>query len=294
MAVSLTTAASRAYAAPKRQPEGNSEGFVDQGDAAVTRGDYEEAIAKYSAAYYGLSADERASYMGSIPVRKAMEAYDLLFEQKKERAVLDQQLAFLDRFLGDVESRPDGVERVGGELVSELKAVREAVEKKRATFDAPKDPEPEPPVASEPVGGPTEPDLEPKPDPGPTSDEGSDRGAPRNPLGIGLAVGGGVALGTGAGVMAGWWTVRNQAIDYADEEPGYEEGTTARTDYLAREEARARKYLIAGAVVMGVGAAVAITGVVLVARKPGGKRKHVAIAPQLGPSNAGFVLSGRF
>ena len=118
---------------------------------------------------------------------------------------------------------------------------------------------------------------------------------PPSPLGVGLAVAGGVVLGTGAGVMAGWWTVRNQAVEYADNEPGYEEGTTDRDIYLAREEARARKYLISGSVVLGVGAAVATTGVVLIAlHRRRGKQKPVAVVPAFDPRHAGLVITGRF
>ncbi len=296
LALALATPATSAEAAPKRKTGATSEDPIEQGEEALARKDYEEAIAKFNAAYYGLPTDERASYVGSIPVRKAMEAYELWFAEAQDPAILQRQLALVKEFLKSVESSPEGVDQVGKEVVSELQAVRDAVEKKLADISSPTIVEPEPKPEPEPD------EVKPEPDPkgtpatnGTTGDDLPDPRPARSRVGIGLAAAGGVVLGTGAGVMAGWWTVRNQATEYADNEPGYEEGTPERAAYLRREEDRARKYLISGTVVMGVGAAVAVTGVVLIAlHGRRGKQTPVAFAPQFDPHHAGFAISGRF
>jgi hypothetical protein len=292
-----------AFAAPgKRKPDSGlerSQAFVEEGDAALERGDYEDAIAKYSAAYYGLDTDDRVSYIGSIPVRQAMRAYDLLVAQEQDRAVLDRQLGLVTEFLENVKARPDGEERVTKEVVADLQAVRDAVEKKIAALseasaphstDVPAVPEPTPDPKPKAVTTPRPLTTEPGPN---GRSDGLPFREPPSRVGIALAASGGVVLGTGAGVMAGWWTVRNQAVEYADDEPGYEEGTPERDAYLAREEDRARKYLISGAVVVGIGAAVATTGVVLIALHRR-KAKQLAVAPQLDARHAGLVITGRF
>lgn len=303
--LALATPAISSAAPSKRKPDSGlerSQAFVEEGDAALERGDYEDAIAKYSAAYYGLDTEDRVSYIGSIPVRQAMRAYDLLVAQEQDRAVLDRQLSLVTEFLENVRSRPDGVDRVGKEVVDDLQVVKEAVEKKIAALSEASAPHSTDAPGSKPVEETTtepEPVTTTPPNTTPPADGDSTNGMPfREPpsrLGVGLAAAGGVVLGTGAGVMAGWWTVRNQAVEYADAEPGYEEGTTERVDYLEREEARARKYLISGVVVMGVGAAVATTGVVLIAQhRRRGKQAPVAVAPVFDPRHAGLVITGRF
>jgi len=306
LAIAIAAPWSSAVAAPKRRPDTElerSQAFVGEGDHALERGDYEEAIAKYRAAYYGLGPEVRASYMGSIPIRKAMEAYDLLAAREQGRNILDQQLGLVTEFLQSVYDQPDGVARVGQAVVHDLEAVRSAIEQKLAALAAAAAPSvaEEPPAQPEPEPEPEPPAVTPPPEISPRIEEqlppASDDtpSSTRKKLGLGLAVGGGAVLGTGACMLAGWWTVRNQAERFADEEPGYEIGTPARQQYLAREEERAQRYLIAGAVVMGVGAATTITGIVLLAKdRRRAKQTQLTITPRLDLDHAGLVIRGRF
>lgn len=295
-----------AAAAPRKPKSGldRSYAFVAEGDAAFDRGDYDEAIAKYSAAYYVLTSEERASYAGSIPVRNAMRAYDRQVAQDLGRILLDRQLGFVTEYLETVKDHPDVPNPPTPEIIAELEDKRRKIEKKIAELSAVAAPDDEDSDASEDDGAPapvTETDPEPSPstDPTPTP-EGNDTEATLPPdgprpskVGIALAASGGVLVGLGAGVFAGWWTVRNQAPGLADMEPGYEEGTMERETYLQREEDRARRYLVSGAVVMGVGVAVAATGVALILKNRRSPRP-LSLDPSFAPGHAGLALHGRF
>ena len=119
----------------------------------------------------------------------------------------------------------------------------------------------------------------------------------RDPLGLGLAIGGGAVLVTGLGVSVGWWTVRSGArakVDGGGE--AYAEGTQARADYLAQADAYARKYLVAGSVVAGIGLATTVAGVahLVVHRRRATRDTALHVTPFSSPSVGGLVLHGRF
>ncbi len=303
-----------AHAAPRRgkKTDGGlerSRAFVNEGDVALEAGDYEEAVAKYTAAYYGLKADARASYAGSLPVRKAMRAYDLLVAQNLSRAVLDRQLGFVTEFLESVKARPDGRERVGEAVIEELELERAKIEKKIAELSevaAPghEDDQDEPVEDPEPATDDAEPleaeqeQTDPDPAPGPVDQDKGEESSGARAAGIGLAAGGGVLLGVGAGVLAGWWTVRSSAEDELDSAVnsnfGYEEGSAEREQYVADMNDRARGFLIGGVVTMGVGVGLAAAGVALLVKHRRSSGPSLSLAPQLGPGRTGVVLRGRF
>lgn len=299
MSAVLLSSASPAEAAPTKAPSGleRSQGFVTEGDEAMEREDYREAIAKYNAAYYGLDTSERVSYMGSLPVRKAMRAYERLAAQEPRehvKAVLEAQLALVTNFLTSVRSLPSSAELVDAEVLTELEAVRVRVEEEINALS----PEMPPPETNGTETDGTETDeTETDGIQTPVDTPPSNPASPRQrKLGIGLAVGGAAGVVAGGVAMVGWWTVPPQAERYANTTPGYEEGTDARASYLEREDGRKLQYLVSGAVIAGIGAAIATTGVVLVVkhRRRPSDRAAWQVAPALGPSRAGLMVAGRF
>lgn len=272
-----------------------SQAYVLEGDEALERGDYREAIAKYQAAFYGLSATERASYMGSIPVRNAMRAYDQLLQQNRDRAVVEQQLVLLRQFLDGVAGQPDAVEAIGQDVIDDLEALRQLLETELASPSEEATPVHQPTPDEVDDGGLEVPeDQHQESDAGPTSDPPTARRP--NWLGIGLTIGGGVVFATGAGVSVGWWTVRKQASEFADIEPSFEMDPDARERYLAGQEDEARKFLIAGSVLAGIGGATLIAGVthIIVVRRRAKRRRAVSATLLVTPQTAGFVLQSRF
>lgn len=281
-----------------------SAAFVADGDEAFERGDYEEAITKYRAAYYGLTPEQRTSYVGSIPVRNAMRAYALLLAERQDRRVLEQQLGFLTEFLESVRGTDGGVTRVGEQVVAQLEQTRAEAEQKLAALAQVVAPPPDPDdeggggdegVPQETSGERSELDDEPEFSVGPEEeDDPLTRPAPLRPLGLGLAIGGGVTAGIGVGVMTGWWTVRRQARAEAD--ATWPEGSPTYQDYLRAQWYRARRFLIAGTVLTGVGVAAAAAGTVilLVQRNRAADDVALGLAPALGPEGTGIQLAGRF
>lgn len=265
-------------------PRERSQVLLIEGDAALERGELEKAISKYTASYHGLTKGDQASYVGSLPVRKAMEAYDrsvaLALDPKQRRALRARQRVLLDEFLVSVAARQGAAEEIGPEVMAELEQTLHLLDEALAVAPAP-DPSPPP---------------EPEPEPTPKSPVEPVE-PPRDWLGLGLTIGGGALLATGVGVSVGWWTVRNGALDLVDGGgEGFAEGTQARVDYLARADDHARKFLVAGSVVASVGLATAIGGVVHLALH---RRRHTAqtalqLAPLLAPTATGVTLHRRF
>ncbi len=258
---------------------------LTEGDTASEAGDSEGALSKYEAAYRELPEADRGSYFGSMPVRKAMRAYEKLIAQESihdtRQNLLKRQRDLLDEFLAAVDEREGAVEEVGQDVVAELEEIRRAIDAE--IVPEPPDPPPEnetPPPELEPVA-PTNTDSE-KP--------------PRDGLGLGLVIGGGTALGIGLGVSVGRWTIRSQARDNVDSNEDFAEGTQARADYLAEEDERARNFLIAGSVVAGVGLAVAIGGGIRLAlhRRRAAPELGLHVFPEIGPKMTGLTLHRRF
>lgn len=289
--------------APAPNARERSQLLVAEGDAAFAKDAIEESISKYRASYYGLPPEDQASYLGSLPVRKAMRAYDSLVaaaaaDPNKQRAILQRQRVLLEEFLDAVAAKPGAAEDLGEEVMTELEAthrsITTALEPKStddggSSTDDPAD-DPNDPVTTTNTTATTEP---------PT--DGTTTGTTqRDWLGLGLVIGGSVTLAAGLGVGVGRWTIRNNAqqlVDAGGEE--FAPGTDARADYLETENARAQKFLIAGSVVAGVGLATTIAGVVhiLVRRRraatpAGASAMH--LVPALSPTTAGLVLHRRF
>jgi hypothetical protein len=269
-----------------------------EGDEAVERGDLGDAIMSYRAAYYGLSTRDQASYLGSITIRKAMLAFEQSIAQerdrRKRRQLIRDQRFLLTQFLDAVAARAGAAEEIGVDLIAELEHTRDeldqALDARQDLLDpfsgkAPRKIEPTRAgvaPASTNTSTPTTTDA-PKP--------------PRDWLGLGLTIGGSAVLATGLGVSVGWWTVRSLAPARADDEgEAYAEGTEARKAYLASEDAYARKFLIAGSVLAGIGVATALGGVahLVLHRRDAANSTAMHIVPLLGPGSTGVALQRRF
>lgn len=287
-------------------PRQRSESLLAEGDAAASKQRWDEAISKYRASYYGLPPEDQASYLGSLPVRQAMRAYDQRVAQErdegKRRALLRRQRVLLEEFLDAVAAKRGAAEEVGADVIAELEQLRRSIDE--ALDGPPKadhseaDPEPEStdeiePDDEEATSAPTDPAGPVSPEPAPASD--SPR-PPRDWLGLGLVIGGSALLVTGVGVSVGWWTIRNTAQENVDAGGAdFAEGTQARAKYLADEEARAKQFLIGGSVVAGVGLAAALGGVIhLALHRRSASSGSTALLPVLSPTAAGFVLKRRF
>lgn len=306
--VALAPTAARAAALAPAGPRERSQVLLVEGDAAAERGQLDEAISKYRSAYYGLSTSDQASYVGSLPIRKAMQAYEQAVaserDPKARRTLLGRQRALLDEFLDGVAARPGAADEIGEDVMAELQVVRRGIEVMLGAQmsdvvdpftedDASASPRDRPPAASPPStpskAEPTRP-SDPAKD-GPTKPE-------RDWLGLGLAIGGGTLVATGVGVCVGAWTISHGARELVDTGgPGYAEGTEARASYLASEDARARKFLISGSVVASVGLAAAVAGVahlVVHRRRHVDRAAAVHVAPLLTSTATGVVLQRRF
>lgn len=280
-----------------------SEQLLAEGDAASSKQRWDEAIAKYRAAYYGLPPEDQATYVGSLTVRKAMRAYQERVAAEQEpgqrKALLQRQRVLLEEFLDAVATKPGAAEEIGEDVIAELEESRRSID---AALADPK------PTTSEPTGD-TSLDTSGSDGTATTTtsdpdDTTTDRPDPtpkpaRDWVGLGLVIGGSVTVAAGIGVSVGRWTIRNNALQLVDAGgEDYAPGTQAREDYLDQEYARANEFLIAGSVVAGVGVATIIGGVVriFVHRRRTSTPKPTALhlAPVLSPTTAGLVLHRRF
>jgi hypothetical protein len=144
------------------------------------------------------------------------------------------------------------------------------------------------PVAEEPAPGPAEePAAEPRPEPEPPPVEQP------APAGHGaLWTGGWVVTGIGAAILVAGGVTGGLALsagnqlesDYPDGVPRADEDKVDRMDRLA----------VATNVLLGVGGAAVIAGVVLLVLDDGPAESAVTLAPAAGPGFAGAALTGRF
>lgn len=300
--LALPPAPALALAPSARQ---RSEQLLAEGDAASGKQRWDEAIAKYRAAYYGLPPEDQATYVGSLTVRKAMRAYQerVAAEQApgQRKALLQRQRVLLEEFLDAVAAKPGAAEEIGEDVIAELEESRRSID---AALADPK------PTTSEPTGDASPNDTSSGSDGASTTttsdpeDTTTDRPDPtskpaRDWVGLGLVIGGSVTLAAGIGVSVGRFTIRNNALQLVDAGgEDYAPGTQAREDYLDQEYARADKLLIAGGVVAGVGLATIVGGVVRIfvhrRRTATPKAAAVHLAPVLSPTTAGLVLHRRF
>lgn len=305
LALPATTVSAHPFASAvaPATPRERSQAMLAEGDAAYAKDRLEEAISKYRASYYGLPPEDQASYLGSMPVRKAMRAFDQLrsaeADPAKARALLQRQRVLLIEFLDAVAAKPGAAEEVGEDVIAELEELRRSIDQ---ALEA--DAKPDEPVvpATDPTDDPAEPERG-DPDPAkpaittpPLTD---DPNPPRDWLGLGLIIGGSTTLVAGVGVTIGYFTIRSGAqalVDAGGDE--YAPGSQAREDYLEQEHARAQPFLIAGSVVAGVGLAVAVGGVVRLVlhrrRATASKTTALQLAPHVTPTAAGLTLHRRF
>ncbi len=273
-----------------------SQAFVEEGDEAFDDGDYREAIAHYRAAYDALTSADRVSYVGSIAMRNAMNAYAALLEREDDIIVVRNQLNFLSEFLQEVEQH-DAQDAVGVDVLDELRELQATLEDRIELSRAQEhsDRSSPPPVLLDPHG-PSGVDVPPE-DP-------TDSSPPqRDWVGVGLLLGGTALVGTGAALTISGLTIPDQARRYANETPGFEEeeeiglieGSTARTEYLADEDARAQRFLTGGIVIVAAGiVTVAAGGLELIIRRRRGRSPDIALLPALGRSSASLSLRTRF
>lgn len=306
--VALSPTAAPAGTLAPASPRERSQLLLVEGDAAAERGELDEAISKYRSAYYGLSTSDQTSYLGSLPIRKAMQAYERSVARERDpkarRRLLERQRGFLDEFLDGVAARPGAADEIGTDVMAELQVIRRGIDVMLepgkqdvldpfATDDEPAG-ERDRGNATSPPG--TRSKVEPTQARDPAVDEPVEPA--RDWLGLGLTIGGSTLLATGSGLCVGSWTIRKGARDLVDGGgSGYAEGTEARASYLAGEDERARKFLIAGAVVAGVGLATAVAGaahLVLHRRHHVDRAAALHVAPWLTSTATGVVLQRRF
>lgn len=281
-------------------PRERSQILLVEGDAALERGEPEEALSKYRSAYYGLSRSDQASYLGSLLVRKAMQAYEQSVvrerDPKARRALLERQRGFLDELLDAVAARQGAAEEIGPDVMAELETIRrgldEALDGEPLPPDGPTD---EGEQDREPASAPTR--VPPKLEPVAVHDDRRllDVEAPaRDEVGLGLAIAGSTVLAAGLGLMVPRWTIPPSARKQADDHgKAYAEGTQRRADYLEDQDALAYRFLVAGSVVASVGLATAIAGAVHLGvhrRRHARRSAALQVAPLLDPTTTGIAL----
>lgn len=269
--------------------------LLAEGEAAYAKEHLEEAISKYRASYYGLSPDDQASYLGSLPVRKAMRSYDQLIASEQDpvrrRALLQSQRLLLGEFLDAVANKEGAAEEVGEDVIAELEEKRRSLDEVLDGVPKPSDPEPSPSPPLKPEVSPRNPEPPTKP---PITDQPPSPKRKRDWLGLGLVIGGGTTLLAGGGVSIGYVSIRNGANATVRDAMGDPDDDKA---YLDREYARAKKYLIAGSVIGGVGLAVVVGGAVRLAlhrRRTSKDDTTLRLAPVLTPTTAGLTVHRRF
>ena len=287
---SLAPSPTHARSAPASEARERSQGHLLEGDAALEDGRTAEAASSYRAAYQALEDTDRAGYLRSIPLRKALRAYEQLVQDEpdadRRRALVLEQRELVDGFLRAVAETPGAEQDLGEELVAELSQARDALDETLRT-SAPAEPDP----------APTPLDAPPIAQPEPSSDSALSARRRPNRLALGLVVGGSALVATGIGISVGYFTIRRGALRLVDASPDFGEGTPQREAYLEQEDGRAQKFLIAGTVVAAAGLAAAIGGTIhwVVSRSASPSRDNAArVSPLVTPSFAGVELSRRF
>ncbi|MCX4241742.1 hypothetical protein [Paraliomyxa miuraensis] len=275
--------------------------LLAEGDAAYANEHLEEAISKYRASYYGLSPDDQASYLGSLPVRKAMRTYEQLIANQqdpaKQRALLQRQRLLLIEFLDAVADKYGAADEVGEDVIAELEQKRRSIDD---ALTEPQTDDTEVPAPSVPPADQRTSEALPGPDDGKDTSSPPPPKPPRDWLGLGLVIGGTTTLAAGAGVSIGYFSIRSGAdalVAAGSSNPAHDPDSIQT--YLDQEYARARIFLITGAAAAGVGLAVVIGGAVHLAlhrRRPHTPSDATAstLAPIASPTTAGLVFRHRF
>ncbi len=230
---------------------------MQAGSAAEERGDCRTAGEEYEAAYASTSNHENRYFA----VGAAKSCYEKLWETERDPGLLRREQEMLEDFLG---REYEGVLEAAD--IRELERVLEKVNRRIEDLERGNDPDVEAPAVGadpEALDQPTitRPELRPEPRPPAADPMASAPSQRRDRLGIGLLVGGGAA--TLLGVIPVAIGAATPARAEADFELAVATGRNTeeqRAGYLADNRARANALVISGAVVMSVGAVVAIVG----------------------------------
>jgi hypothetical protein len=258
--------------------------LLTQGDAKASDGAHDEAARLYHEAYKQMSADERAD-MGELVVEAALESVRKAYDKNPDPALLELAESLMEDFESDMSGpRPEFID-----------AGRRWLDKKR--------PEPEPDAGDDGSSG--DPDF---PDDDPVDiggDDGTDhdQGPQREIVGPVLIGAGGAVLITGIVLLAVGAPVggnaedaRADALDSPEFEalsatpsgqPLAEQFRSQYDTYVDDETKRGRSLMIAGGVMLGVGAGLAVYGVVRLVQH---RKKQRTSAIRVIPSGAGLTV----
>jgi hypothetical protein len=267
---------------------------LEQGEAALARGEFRQAAEEFAAHYHGLPAEQRASQVGEHVVMYAADVYDKAWAQDTAIEDLEASRALLSAFLRDVESIHGTDE---AELTAAARAKIEDLDAKidEASAEAvpPADPVPKPEVQKKAIRRPKTVSASPHDTPGP------------DPLGIALLASGATIAAGGiamlAAGLAGATTRRARArIDDRCQEDGVDAAACDRakaTDearaFIADAERSDRTIAFVSIAPLVVGTALLIGGGVRVALR----RRHesrIGWGTWVRGESGGAYVSGRF
>ena len=270
---------------------------LEQGEAALERGEYRSAAQAFGDHYRNLAMEQRASEVGEHVVMYAAEVYEKAWAKDAAVADLEASRALLSEFVRDVETvhgadRPQLTEAARAEIV-ELDAKIEAA---RAG-----EPEPLP----EPVASP-EPEPSPrgtKPAPAPTSASPPDRSG-TDPLGVALVASGATIAAGGiamlAAGLAGATARRAEArLDERCEQDGADAMACTQAQqsdharaFVARAERTDRTVALASIGPLVVGIALVVGGSVRLTRRR--SQARVGWGAWADAEGSGAFVGGRF
>jgi hypothetical protein len=268
---------------------------LEQGEAALERGEYRSAAEAFGDHYRGLPMEQRASEVGEHVVMYAAEVYATAWAKDAAVADLEASRALLSEFVRDVETVH------GGDRPELTKAARAEIEQLDAKIEAASagEPEPQPPPVTPPEATP----RDTKPEPAPTSASPPDRIA-ADPLGIALVASGATIAAAGiamlAAGLAGATKRRAEArLDESCEQEGADamecadaqQSDEARA-FVARAERSDRTVALASIGPLVVGIALVIGGSVRLTRRR--SQARIGWGAWAHADGSGAFVRGRF
>jgi hypothetical protein len=268
---------------------------LEQGEAALERGEYRSAAEAFGDHYRDLAKEQRASEVGEHVVMYAAEVYGKAWAKDAAVEDLEASRALLSEFVRDVET-VHGADRP--ELTEAARAEIEELDAKIAAASA-GEPEPVP----EPVAAPERAPQDTTPDPAPTSASPPDRSG-TDPLGIALVASGATIAAGGiamlAAGLAGATARRAEGrLDERCEQDGADAMTCAQAQqsddaraFVARAERSDRTVALASIGPLVVGIALVVGGSVRLTRR----RSHARIGwgAWADAEGSGTFVGGRF
>lgn len=272
LSLSLALAPSLVLAAPPASeppPEGTPEPAVSQADKTEAEQLSGQAIGEFNAKNYDKAVELFEQAYALDPQPNYLFNIGRVYE---EAGNLESAVVFYGRFVKqpgvDIDAREVSLER--------LRVLRAIIEETKQPDEKP-DPEPEPEVEPEPQ-------VEPEPVVDPSIEQDKRKRKAMRGAGFGL-------LGVGAGVLIGGIVLG--ALAQGDTNAAGEAGSLdEKRDLLASGAGKA----LGGDVMYGIGGALLITGVVLVAigfSKPKSSSR-VAVSPSFGPRGGALSMQMRF